>query len=559
MTLQRRVLATFKFRRVETKKGCRILFIKDGVLLTVVYKKFLRNFTILQDYFNTNKVALRWPSGLTKKIVEEFYSILKIVWDTLRSAQSDSELCLNVLAKLQVLYMKLKPKKTLPIFDTTAKEELLEERLYDDLDQVTQQVLIVLERGLEKRYFDRYHPLKAFKGGNKKECRFSYVFEACHLLVPKWRNGKMLGSFIKYFVERDALDKKYIEKHLDFITEKAFKLLADSLRNAEHRLDPNLYSSGYLRNDTQSPIKSRKPESAFDELENIFKSQQKGRRSTRRKYSPDSQKHSVTMMDCFRAQIKEYLKPNKEFDSVSLDENLLIFWKNQMNHPKFPLLSRIAFLFLGAKSSSAALERDFSPASDLLTRKRANIKPWLAEVLLGIKLHEELVPDDLARIPQTDSSKKENFKKWTEEEQFLAGFMEDLDEIIDSEPEITKVNMPDIGFPDVFETDVISCDDFLEDGPEDEDNISVPMSVFSDLHLDKDVISTPPMLRQRSQTRSTNDFTADSALKVKIKRPRAQASNRSIAQETPKQSRMEKEDSVVRRSARIKNRAIPKL
>ena len=61
-------------------------------------------------------------------------------------------------------------------------------------------------------------------------------------------------------------------------------------------------------------------------------------------------------------------------------------------------MAQIALAFLGVKASSAGIERDFSPAEDIISSKRSNLDAWVIEVLLCLKLNYKLLPNDMQKI-----------------------------------------------------------------------------------------------------------------------------------------------------------------
>ena len=62
------------------------------------------------------------------------------------------------------------------------------------------------------------------------------------------------------------------------------------------------------------------------------------------------------------------------------------------------MLAKIAVAFLTTKASSGEIERDFSPAEDIVSPKRSNLDPWVVEVLLSLKLIYDKVPSDLKKV-----------------------------------------------------------------------------------------------------------------------------------------------------------------
>ena len=99
------------------------------------------------------------------------------------------------------------------------------------------------------------------------------------------------------------------------------------------------------------------------------------------------------------------------------------FWKKEQVGARFPLLAQVAMAFLSTKASSAALERDFSPISDIMSPKRSSLKPWFLEILMALKLNMKLLPLDLSRLPPLSKavleSYGENKKTDAEGEAFL--------------------------------------------------------------------------------------------------------------------------------------------
>ena len=67
--------------------------------------------------------------------------------------------------------------------------------------------------------------------------------------------------------------------------------------------------------------------------------------------------------------------------------------------------------FLGAKASSAGIERDFSPAEDIVSDKRSNLDSWVIEVLMCLKLNYNLLPNDLRKIEPVPKTERDALVK----------------------------------------------------------------------------------------------------------------------------------------------------
>ena len=93
-----------------------------------------------------------------------------------------------------------------------------------------------------------------------------------------------------------------------------------------------------------------------------------------------------------------YLRTEKvSLDKIGLRETFS-FWLRECRGNRFPMLAEIAVAFLTTKASSGGIERDFSPAEDIITPKRSNLDPWVVEVLLSLKLNYDKVPSDLKKV-----------------------------------------------------------------------------------------------------------------------------------------------------------------
>ena len=77
----------------------------------------------------------------------------------------------------------------------------------------------------------------------------------------------------------------------------------------------------------------------------------------------------------------------REEQPIKMDQNPLLWWK--LNEFRFPLLSRVAKMYLAVPATSVPSERVFSTAGDILTAQRANLKPQHLDKLLFLKKNLE--------------------------------------------------------------------------------------------------------------------------------------------------------------------------
>ena len=82
------------------------------------------------------------------------------------------------------------------------------------------------------------------------------------------------------------------------------------------------------------------------------------------------------MHDKIEKEIKQYL----DLDCVDLDENVLKWW--QVNESKFPLMAKVAKEMFCISATSTPSERAFSKAGNLLSNKRALLKPHKVDMIL---------------------------------------------------------------------------------------------------------------------------------------------------------------------------------
>ena len=73
----------------------------------------------------------------------------------------------------------------------------------------------------------------------------------------------------------------------------------------------------------------------------------------------------------------------REVPDLKMKDNPLIWWK--MNMSRFPLLGRLAQMYLTVPTTSVSSERVFSTAGDIVTAQRANLKPKQVDQLIFLK------------------------------------------------------------------------------------------------------------------------------------------------------------------------------
>lgn len=93
-----------------------------------------------------------------------------------------------------------------------------------------------------------------------------------------------------------------------------------------------------------------------------------------------------------KAELEAFLR----LTDVNKKCNALEFWRNQKD--KFPLLALVAYSVIGAVGSSAASERDFSMAGNIITKNRSTLLPQHLEMHCLIRANAHLLPKSLYNL-----------------------------------------------------------------------------------------------------------------------------------------------------------------
>ena len=388
-----------------------------------MYRGFLRSFSIIHEYFQSEKTPFNWPTTLVRRTIEELYTILRKVAETVKFAQNDVDIAASPLAAVWRMFLDLYPGNDLMIFNANSEEPTL--RCYEDLSEPTKKTLALLREGLEQRFFHRYHPIYALKDTRRSSCynymqrgesrvvendfRFAYVLDFIWMLIPKYRRGLTILKVIKKVASSMKKlptgwdQQRLAQEHLKNIKNVAWQR---ARQLAVQHITPDTGAR-------EQPTTSSRTSNAAQ-----------GCRTHKRKYqrfnpdlvSEDSSsnlpKASIgTVHEKFDAEVHRYLQEEDQtLDSVGLDDTLK-FWQNEAKGHRFPILSRIALAFLGAKASSAGIERDFSPAEDIVSDKRSNLDSWVIEVLMCLKLNYNLLPNDLRKIEPVPKTERDALVK----------------------------------------------------------------------------------------------------------------------------------------------------
>ena len=116
-------------------------------------------------------------------------------------------------------------------------------------------------------------------------------------------------------------------------------------------------------------------------------------------------------------------------EEVSLDKigvrETFSFWLHECRGDRFPMLAEIAVAFLTTKASSGGIERDFSPAEDIVSPKRSNLDLWVVEVLLSLKLNYDEVRSDLKKVRVLSASEASDLESQLKLRAFSGNLIQD--------------------------------------------------------------------------------------------------------------------------------------
>lgn len=395
-----------------------------------MYGCFLRSFSVLQEYFMSQKTPFKWPGTLVRRTIEELYTILKKVSDTVKFAQNDVDIAASPLSAVWMMFLELYPGSELSMLSPSMNERQNTVRKYDDLTDVSKRTLELLRDGLQRRFFDRYHPILALQPSKRRffynhtarirnkiddaNFRFPYVLDFTWMLIPKYRQGQAILRIIEKMVEKLppaqlpvlhktagglGLPERWSKEDL---IQEHFNNIKSLLWERVRQLAVQHISFG---DDSAGRESFRTSNVATSHTSEQVTAQEK----QQERFNPDgffgntantieSGARASTIHDRIDSEIRTYLhKQESGLDQIGLLETL-VFWQKESRGHRFPALAQIALAFLGVKASSAGIERDFSPAEDIISSKRSNLDAWVIEVLLCLKLNYKLLPNDMQKI-----------------------------------------------------------------------------------------------------------------------------------------------------------------
>lgn len=85
----------------------------------------------------------------------------------------------------------------------------------------------------------------------------------------------------------------------------------------------------------------------------------------------------------FRLEVEEEVQHYRSVQSLSVESNPLVWWRDNEN--QFPHLAKLAKRFLGIPATSVPSERVFSTAGDIVRAQRASLTPDNVDMMVFLK------------------------------------------------------------------------------------------------------------------------------------------------------------------------------
>lgn len=412
------------------------------------YRTALTNYEVFQAVENKYHVGLE-ITKVPKKRLHELASLLETIYTVTEESQGNEIVAMNSICGLLSLMKDINPDEPLMLYDDPDNNTAAPEggkRAFVHLDIVTQTTITRLAGSLETRYFDRFNPYRSLKSRFRKQfyrdadlkvtqemCMFDYAFELVLFLVPGIPHQKILKGAVEPVVNR--MDDSDIPAGLtrgDLVTMQCDRIKSLAFEILLNRVDEDAKLKRVLQ---RCLVETEGSSSRYDQREKVEKKQfGKGRVNFVAQLSFDTPKKNrrvsrlsssgahratasnpVDVRGILKEEIGRYLdtyvktdkargRRAKKNDDDTIDgKNAIDFWRSlartPQNNAKFKLLPFFALSFLSCRQSAAALERDFSPASDIVTRKRSSMHPWVVEMMMLVKTNIELLPNDFSDIP----------------------------------------------------------------------------------------------------------------------------------------------------------------
>ena len=487
------------FEEEQTKVGVRPVKLKNsphhrwGNSIETLYQ-LLKYWTPLKNAFNAAEKMRDYPfDEADKEVIVEFHSLLVLARYVQVSAQKvEGSSLMETYGHLIEQWRACREGQHLIINCPKEVENSLAQlgqipSAGDDNETVTAHSLLKpvtkavkkkTRQALNKRYFDRFHPIRGlvkprsvygvrgFLGADMvslDHLKFSMVYELLLLLHPKTNGHKMIKKLCN---EMDVTQKEFSDIgykiHPSFcqhdgkvdvgkVKRNHCELITESLKKEIKQLVISWYAAQQNKDDIE--------EESQEETVLLDISPPKKKQKKLTCFDDSSEDDSIDNGKKPAAEKDPSEKAEQEWQKFMFDKKGKIFqmyddeksspvewWSNPQVVFEFPALSRVALGFYSMLPGSGGLENDIGGIGHLVSQKRASLSQGMAEAMMLVKLNKKLRPVDVTKVPELGSKWKESipnrknlFEKYTpDHDELVEGYGEseaDSSEAEDSDDE----------------------------------------------------------------------------------------------------------------------------
>lgn len=316
----------------------------------------------------------------------QLYSIMAPVADIIRQTQG-GKVAFGHLALVKLnhlLHTTCDATTPLPILNPNQGTEPTNFLSQDELDPCAAKTRELLASAVRDRFFKRY-----------STAEWTMFDLCCFLYPPTLRLG-----YLDSTIQKEVVDGKSREERGIAVRAKVIAL-AQQAAEASSALPPSTKAPGAgsaTLNVAATPAfqpQSHTKRQVVSEFQHFEAFSDESVTSPR-----GASNLGLTPEQRAEEEVKRYMDLRVRVEELP-PTDILGWWRR--NQAGFPLLSTVARRVFGFAVSAAGIERDFSSASNVLTRRRANLSQSMVEVSLFLNINQSWVPN-LKSIPTLKES-----------------------------------------------------------------------------------------------------------------------------------------------------------
>jgi len=425
------------------RKGNQIMKLKNAPhhrwsSIEVVFYRQLQLWNCIAEAYKTENLTN--PIATLRRVTVEFLSLLTPVRTIQVIAQKTKEfVVVEVLTMMIALYKnELNPNEPLRLEEPRTINDALTSdpppvmRNPEALDLRTRKVRKMMREGFNTRFFNRYHPIKAWHNwrivfgtriggdihaGNVsiRLLRFDYVVDMLMLLWPNMNDGRHLKDCCSEvdISTRDLSGVSMTGRTIKDLRDKMTELLKAALwrKIKEYCLFPaqRLLEKEQNRQDSQvsSPSAPTTPPPR--------KRQRGDAAAAAGLESPEAEEaaavapeehDNITAEKIVDEEVERFLKIRETWPNDKRKcsyHDFVKWWKNYED--QFYCLSLVARALAGVPPGSGGLECDIGSFKDIISSRRGSLDPGLVDMHMTVKLNPSLHELDTRKVPSLG-------KKW---------------------------------------------------------------------------------------------------------------------------------------------------